>query len=71
MMTSAAMTRSQGNPLFSLQLVHAWASGGHLVLEQGVYSVADAVKNGRAVVPFVLRSGRCARAPPMSTARTP
>jgi eukaryotic-like serine/threonine-protein kinase len=44
----AAMTRSQGNPLFSLQLVHAWASGGHLVLENGVYTVADAVKNGRA-----------------------
>ena len=45
---AAAMARSQGNPLFSLQLVHAWASGGHLALDHGVYSVADAVKNGRA-----------------------
>jgi serine/threonine protein kinase len=31
--------RSKGNPLFALQLVHAWAMGGHLTLRQGRYVV--------------------------------
>lgn len=35
----AAAARSKGNPLFALQLLHAWASGGHLQLRAGKYFV--------------------------------
>lgn len=34
-----AATRSKGNPLFALQLLHAWAMGGHMELKGGRYSV--------------------------------
>jgi serine/threonine protein kinase len=34
-----AVARSKGNPLFALQLVHAWAMGGHMELRGGRYSV--------------------------------
>lgn len=34
-----AAARSKGNPLFALQLIHAWAMGGHLELRGGRYSV--------------------------------
>ncbi|MBK8251476.1 MAG: protein kinase [Polyangiaceae bacterium] len=34
-----AAARSKGNPLFALQLVHAWAGGGHFTLKDGRYVV--------------------------------
>jgi serine/threonine protein kinase/tetratricopeptide (TPR) repeat protein len=34
-----AAARSKGNPLFALQLLHAWAQGGHMALKDGRYSV--------------------------------
>ncbi|MEZ4301105.1 MAG: hypothetical protein R3B70_39580, partial [Polyangiaceae bacterium] len=34
-----AAARSKGNPLFALQLVHAWAGGGHFALKDGKYMV--------------------------------
>ncbi len=34
-----AAARSKGNPLFALQLLHAWAMGGHLELKDGRYGV--------------------------------
>jgi serine/threonine protein kinase len=34
-----AAARSKGNPLFALQLIHAWAGGGHMELRGGRYSV--------------------------------
>src|SRR5882724_1056715 len=34
-----ATSRSRGNPLFALQLLHAWAAGNRLQIEDGVYSV--------------------------------
>jgi hypothetical protein len=34
-----AAARSKGNPLFALQLVHAWAMGGHMTLREGRYVV--------------------------------
>jgi eukaryotic-like serine/threonine-protein kinase len=34
-----AAARSKGNPLFALQLVHAWAMGGHMELSHGRYVV--------------------------------
>ena len=45
---TAAMERSQGNPLFALQLVHAWASGGHLSLDGTSYRVPERALRGRA-----------------------
>jgi hypothetical protein len=44
-----ARTQSRGNPLFALQLLHAWAGGGYLKLEQGRYSVPDNALQGRAI----------------------
>jgi hypothetical protein len=41
-------TRSKGNPLFALQLVHAWAMGGHMELRQGRYVVPRASLEMRA-----------------------
>lgn len=38
----SAAARSKGNPLFALQLLHAWAGGGHLQLRAGKYSVPRA-----------------------------
>jgi serine/threonine protein kinase len=34
-----AAARSKGNPLFALQLLHAWAMGGHMELREGRYVV--------------------------------
>ncbi len=34
-----AAARSKGNPLFALQLLHAWAMGGHMELKDGCYVV--------------------------------
>jgi serine/threonine protein kinase/tetratricopeptide (TPR) repeat protein len=44
-----AVDRSQGNPLFALQLVHAWAGGGFFTLQHGLYAVAPDALQGRAV----------------------
>lgn len=43
------VARSHGNPLFALQLVHAWASGGHLHLRGGLYSVDPEATHRHAV----------------------
>jgi len=37
-----AVQRSKGNPLFALQIVHSWASGGHIELRDGRYVVPEA-----------------------------
>ncbi len=37
-----AVQRSKGNPLFALQIVHSWASGGHIELRDGRYMVPEA-----------------------------
>jgi serine/threonine protein kinase/tetratricopeptide (TPR) repeat protein len=34
-----ATARSRGNPLFALQLLHAWAASNRLMLEHGIYTV--------------------------------
>ena len=44
-----ATMQSRGNPLFALQLVHAWAGGGYLTLESGRYRVPDEALRGRAI----------------------
>ncbi len=41
-----AAARSKGNPLFALQLVHAWAMGGHMELRQGPLRGASRVARG-------------------------
>lgn len=46
---SAAVAQSRGNPLFALQLLHAWAGGGYLTLEGGKYKVPDEALHGRAI----------------------
>lgn len=43
-----AAARSKGNPLFALQLVHAWAMGGHLEMRDGRYVVPKASLAARA-----------------------
>jgi serine/threonine protein kinase len=43
-----AAARSKGNPLFALQLLHAWAMGGHLELREGRYCVPKASLATRA-----------------------
>jgi serine/threonine protein kinase len=45
----AATQQSRGNPLFALQLLHAWAGGGYLTLEGGKYRVPDEALHGRAI----------------------
>jgi eukaryotic-like serine/threonine-protein kinase len=44
-----ASEQSRGNPLFALQLVHAWAGGGYLKLEGGEYRVPNDALKGRAI----------------------
>lgn len=45
-----AIERSHGNPLFALQLVHAWAGGGYFQQQPGgSYAVAQEAMYGRAV----------------------
>ncbi len=43
-----AAARSKGNPLFALQLLHAWAGGGHMELKGGRYSVPKSSLEVRA-----------------------
>jgi serine/threonine protein kinase len=43
-----AAARSKGNPLFALQIVHAWAMGGHLEMREGKYGVQRASLEVRA-----------------------
>jgi hypothetical protein len=43
-----AAARSKGNPLFALQLVHAWANNGQLELHEGRYSVPRVALAARA-----------------------
>ncbi len=43
-----AAARSKGNPLFALQILHAWAGGGHLELKGGRYSVPKSSLEVRA-----------------------
>ncbi len=44
-----AREASRGNPLFALQLLHAWAGGGYLKLENGRYRVPESALHGRAI----------------------
>jgi eukaryotic-like serine/threonine-protein kinase len=44
----AVYSRSNGNPLFALQLVHAWASAGRLFLRGREYAVPDEALYERA-----------------------
>jgi serine/threonine protein kinase len=46
---AAAVQQSRGNPLFALQLLHAWAGGGYLTLEGGKYKVPEEALQGRAI----------------------
>jgi len=69
-----AAARSKGNPLFALQLVHAWAMGGHMELRQGRYVVpreslevraattADLWEERLRALPVALRRGAMAAA---------
>ncbi|MCC6554194.1 MAG: protein kinase, partial [Polyangiaceae bacterium] len=71
--TEAAL-RSKGNPLFALQLLHAWAGGGHLQLRAGKYFVpraslavqaattAELWEERLAALPDALRAGARAAA---------
>ncbi|MFO0755461.1 MAG: protein kinase [Byssovorax sp.] len=43
-----AAARSKGNPLFALQILHAWAGGGHMELKGGRYSVPQSSLEVRA-----------------------
>ncbi len=44
-----ATEQSRGNPLFALQLLHAWSGGGYLKLDDGRYRVPDDALLGRAI----------------------
>ena len=69
-----AAARSKGNPLFALQILHAWAMGGHLTLKDGRYTVPKGSLEVRAAttaelwdervlsVPAALRRGALAAA---------
>ncbi len=41
--------QSHGNPLFALQLLHAWAGGGYLKLNGSKYEVPSTALEGRAI----------------------
>jgi serine/threonine protein kinase len=41
--------QSHGNPLFALQLLHAWAGGGYLKLNGNKYEVPQSALEGRAI----------------------
>jgi eukaryotic-like serine/threonine-protein kinase len=59
-----AIERSHGNPLFALQLVHAWAGGGYFVQQPGGrYAVAQEALHGRAVTTAGLWDERLAGIP--------
>jgi hypothetical protein len=44
-----AKEQSRGNPLFALQLLHAWAGGGYLKMQDGEYRVPEDALHGRAI----------------------
>jgi hypothetical protein len=44
-----AKEQSRGNPLFALQLLHAWAGGGYLKMQDGEYHVPADALQGRAI----------------------
>ncbi|HEY8041830.1 MAG TPA: AAA family ATPase [Polyangiaceae bacterium] len=44
-----AVEQSRGNPLFALQLLYAWAGGGYLTLDEGMYRVPERALQGRAI----------------------
>ena len=44
-----ATEQSRGNPLFALQLLHAWAGGGYLQLDGNRYRVPKEALEGRAI----------------------
>jgi hypothetical protein len=44
-----ASEQSRGNPLFALQLLHAWAGGGYLKMQDGEYRVPMDALEGRAI----------------------
>jgi serine/threonine protein kinase/tetratricopeptide (TPR) repeat protein len=58
-----AAARSKGNPLFALQLLHAWAMGGHLELREGRYYVPKASLAARAGTTADLWEERVAAVP--------
>ena len=43
------VAQSRGNPLFALQLLHAWAGGGYLTLERGNTRCPTRRSQGRAI----------------------
>ncbi len=58
-----AAARSKGNPLFALQLLHAWAMGGHLEMHEGLYFVPKASLATRASTTADLWEDRLAAVP--------
>jgi serine/threonine protein kinase len=58
-----AAARSKGNPLFALQLLHAWAMGGHLEMRDGLYYVPKASLATRASTTADLWEERLAAVP--------
>lgn len=44
-----ATMQSRGNPLFALQLLHAWSGGGYFTLDGGRYRVPPEALRGRAI----------------------
>ncbi|MCC6645147.1 MAG: AAA family ATPase [Polyangiaceae bacterium] len=60
---SIAIERARGNPLFLLQLVHAWAGGGHFVHQGGRWSVKAQALAGRAVTTAELWEERVGAVP--------
>ena len=59
-----AAARSKGNPLFALQLVHAWAMGGHMELREGRYVVPRESLEVRAATTGELWEERLRALPP-------
>ena len=60
-----AQTRSKGNPLFALQLLHAWAASGGLELNGDHYRVKDEVLARRATTTADLWDERIAALDPL------
>lgn len=60
---SEAAARSKGNPLFALQILHAWSQGGHMELKDGRYVVPAASLEARAATTAELWEERVAALP--------
>lgn len=58
-----AASRAKGNPLFALQLLYAWAQGGHFQLKDGRYVVPQAALEMRAATTAELWQERIAGIP--------